>query len=563
MFPRKTVLLLLLAIILMSLVVRYPLVEHERSASDSYFIHALSNSIAREGRAAWTFNPLSYVGYFPFSYPSGVPFVLAEMSILTGLDTDVCILLADAMIATLFCLAVFCLSREFIHRVEFVLLASLLAALAPRFVDTTYWNGSARGMEVVLITLLVFAAFRAGFSQSKRLLVVSGLIGFGCFAVHHMAVLIILYGIGFVLADLTVHYLPRAFRSRGKRLTITTVTSLGVIATIVVLNYFEILGNSFGAIGEAGFFEFKVPVANLLGNLIVSYVHQIGLVLVVAALGVVAFLRAPRFFVRGIFPFAVLLVFVPVLGSSLYVSMLLSPFVAIVGVLWFQGVQGQKKTRIGTSTTMIAILIVFSLTFTVWSVDRWNQSEQPSGDTVQVGNEVFNDAAYLRWNGDRLYTITNAAPLGAQLSAYSDVSFLGSGIQATINRDVTKEEIENNLSSSTTPFPGNLYTWLVYKDDLFIGTYVFALMVNGVSVIHGTDEANKFHAYAISHSNVLVVVDNNWPSEYASPYGIEKAWFLSEIRNCQTYGSQHEDIESYCSYESQRVTIYMVQLPLM
>jgi hypothetical protein len=561
MFPRKTVLLLLLAIILVSLAIRYPLVEHERFQTDSYFIHSLGNDIVREGRAAWTFNALSYIGYYPFSYPSGAPFVLAEISLLTGLGVDVCILVTDGILAALFGLVVFCLSREFVQRVELALLASLLATLAPRFVDTTYWDGSARGMEVVMITLFVFSTFRAGFSQSKRLLVVSGLVAIGCFAVHHMAVLIILYGIGFVLADVTVHYLPRAFRNRGKRLAITAAASLGVIATIVVLNYFEILGNSFGAIGEAGFFDFKIPVANLLGNLIVSYAHQIGLVLVVAALGVVAFLRAPRFIARGIFPFAVLLVFVPVLGSSLYVSMLLSPFVAIVGILWFQSLHGQKKTRIGTSTAMIAILIVFSLTFTVWSVDRWNQSEQLSGDTVQVGNEVFNDAAYLRWNGDGLYTMTNG-PLGAQLGAYCNVRFLGSGIQATVNRDVTKEEIENNLSSSTTPFPGNLYTWLVYKDDSFVSTYVLVLMINGVGVIHGTDVANKFHVYATSHSNVLVVVDNNWPTEYVSPYGIEKAPFLSEVRNCQAYGPQHEGIESYCSYESQRVTIYMVQLPL-
>lgn len=561
MFPRKTVLLLLLAIILVSLAIRYPLVEHERFQTDSYFIHSLSNNIVSDGRAAWTFNALSYVGYYPFSYPSGVPFVLAELSLLTGLGVDVCILLTDGILAALFCLVVFCLSREFVHRVEFALLAAFLAVIAPRFVDTTYWVGSARGMDVVLITLLVFATFKAGSSRNNMLLVISALIGFGCIAVHHMAVLIILYGIGFVLAELTHRYLPRAFRNRGKRLAITTAASLGVIATIVVLNYFEILGNSFATIGETGFFDFKIPVATLLGNLIVSYAHQIGLVLVVAALGVVAFLRAPRFFVRGVFPFAVLLVFVPVLGSSFYVSMLLSPFVAIVGVLWFQSLQGQKKTRIGKSTAMIAILIVFSLTFTVWSVDRWNESEQPSGDAVQVGNEVFNDAAYLRWNGGGLYTMTNS-PLGGQLGAYCNASFLGSGIQATINRDVTKEEVENNISSSPTPFPGNLYTWLVYKDDSFINIYVFALMTNGVSVIHGTGVPNKFQVYATSHSNVLIVVDNNWPSEFVSAYGVEKAPFLDEVKDSQTNGPSPKNIDSYCTYESQRVTIYMVQLPL-
>jgi hypothetical protein len=417
-------------------------------------------------------------------------------------------------------------------------------------------------MEVVLITLLVLATFRAGFSQSKPLLVVSGFVAFGCFVVHHMAVMIILYGIGFAIANMAGHYLPRVFQDRGRRWAMIAATFLGVIATIVALNYFDFLGNSVDAIGETGFFHFDTPVVATLVNLLVIYTHQIGFVLVLAALGVIASLKAPRFFVRGVYPMAVLLVFVPVLGSSLYVSMLLAPFVAIVGVLWLQRFQSSKKTTSGTYTGIVVVLLVLSLTFTVWSVDRWNQSVQPSGDGVQVGNEVFNDAAYLRWNGDGLYTMSNAEPLGAQLGAYSRASFLGSGTQATINRDVTKEQIENNISSSITPFPGNLYTWFDYKDDWFINTYVFALMTGGVSVIHGNEATNKFHAYATSHPNVLIVVDNNWPSEYVSAYGTASARFLSEVRNGHTFGSPQENMGSYCTYESQRVTIYMVQLPL-
>jgi len=560
MFRRKTVLLLLLAIILVSLAIRYPLVEHERFQTDSYFIHYLSNDIVRQGRAPWTFSALSYVGYYPFSYPSGVPFVLAELSLLTGLGVDVSILLIDGILAALFSLIVFCLSREFVHRAEFALLAAFFAVLAPRFVDTTYWVGSARGMEVVLITLLVLATFRAGLSQSKRLLVVSGLAGFACFAVHHMAVLIILYGIGFVFADLAGRYLPRVFQNRGRRWAIITATFVGVIVMIVALNYFDILGNSLETIGETGFFHFNIPVISTLGNLLVGYTHQIGLVLVLASLSVATFLKTPRFFVRGVFPFAAMLAFIPVLGSSIYVSMLLAPFVAILGVLWLQRLGSSKKTRGGTYTGIVVILLVLSLTFTVWSVDRWNQTQQPSGDRVEVTNGVFNDATYLKSDWGGIYAICNAESLGAQFAAYSGVSFLGSGIPATVNKDVTARDIENNLTFSKAPFPGNLYSWFIYKDDSLVNRYVFAMMTSGVSVTKGPSANEEFRAYADSHSNLLVIIDNNWPSKSVGSYGDQSASFPNEVRNCVVSGSD-ERIQSYSIYESQRATIFMVQIP--
>jgi len=557
MFPRKTVLLLLFAIILVSLVVRYPLVEHERYQTDSYFIHTLSNSIVHEGQAAWTFSPLSYIGYFPFSYPSGVPFVLAEMSILTGLNMDVCILLVDAMIATLFCLVVFCLSRELIHRAEFALLATLFAVLAPRFVDTTYWGGSARGMEVVLITLLVFATFRAGFSRSKLLLVVSALVGFAALTVHHMAVLLILYGAGYVLAVLAMRYLPRVFRSRGRKWVTIAVLSLGLGATLVSLNYFGVLGNSVEGFGETGFLDIKSPLVAILVNIVISYTHQIGPVLVLAAFGVVAFLRAPRIHVGEVFPIVIMIAFVPVMGSSLYVTMLLAPFVSILGANWVQRLSKSKRMKARTLAPTIAILLVLSLTTTAWSVERWNQNKQLTGDVVEVSDGIFNDATYLDLDAREVYAISSSESLGGQLAAYSNTRFLSWGIQATINKDVTVRDIQNNMTPSNTPFPGNLYTWYSYKDELMIREFIFALMANGASVANQT----KLHDYAYSHSNLLIVVDNNWPDAYASGYGPFDAIFLDELENAQT-SVGHKDLNSYCTYGSQRVTIYMVQLPV-
>src|SRR5512136_1042832 len=107
---RRTIVLLLIALSIGAVALRYPFVDHERSQSDSYFIHTLAQSIVHNGQAVWTFHPLSYFGYYPVSYPSGMPFVLSEFSILTGLSVEVVTLLSGMLVGVLMCLASFCLA---------------------------------------------------------------------------------------------------------------------------------------------------------------------------------------------------------------------------------------------------------------------------------------------------------------------------------------------------------------------------------------------------------------------------------------------------------------------
>ncbi|MCU0852471.1 MAG: hypothetical protein MUC90_04340 [Thermoplasmata archaeon] len=168
-FGRRTVLLLLAVLLLISIGLRYPLVEHERYQTDSYYIHWLARTITDDGQAEWTLNPLSYVGYYPLSYPSGAPFLVAEVSVLTGTGIEFSILLISMLLGVMLCLGVFVMARSFLARDQFVILATLLAILGPRFLDTTYWDASARGPMVVLVVLTVFSFFRAEQMGQKSL----------------------------------------------------------------------------------------------------------------------------------------------------------------------------------------------------------------------------------------------------------------------------------------------------------------------------------------------------------------------------------------------------------
>ncbi len=207
--------MLLLALLLFTLVLRYPMVEHERYQADSYFIHRLSQSIVNEGRALWTFNSLSYIGYYPFSYPSGTPFFIADLALLTGLSVETTILVSGVLFGMMFCLAAFCIAREFLSDSRFILVATLFMVLGSRFIDTTYWVGSARGPLVVLMILSVFVVFRASSLRRPLLLPIAVVLAFGCLALHHMAVLYLFFGIAFVIASLGADFVVEGPQGQG------------------------------------------------------------------------------------------------------------------------------------------------------------------------------------------------------------------------------------------------------------------------------------------------------------------------------------------------------------
>lgn len=493
----------------------------------------------------------------------GLPAILSEVSVMTGLTIEVCVLIVNVMFATLFLLTVFCLAREFLSRPEYALFAALMATLAPRFIDTTYWDGSARGPAVVLMTLFVFIGFRATFMRRNLLLVLGGFVFFACFAVHHMSVLFVIFGFGFVLANIGARVVRRVYGSRSKQVVASLFVAGCVLATLGALSYFNQLEQSvFSSFGEGGFLQGESGFLTTLVNMAVSYTHQIGFVLVLALLGFLVVLRSPVYTPRLLFPFAIMLAFVPVLGSSLYISMLLTPFIAIAGMIWIREALKVKRRR-RTIVAIMVLLVTSSLVLPIWSVARWNTSEFPTGDQVVVDDQVFNDALYITMNGQDWYGISNQESLSWQLQALTDAPFLRSGVPMAENGWITKKDIENNLTRSQSEFPKNLYLWLKYKDEHYVDSFIFGLMSRGTVFlqspgVYGVAAYEWFSA----HPRLLIIVDNNWQSRYSTTYGSIPSVLMSEIRNAETTFPSPVPFPSYVIYQSQRVTMYIVDMPI-
>lgn len=560
---KKTVLLLLVSLVLLSIVLRYPLVEYERYQTDSYSMHYLAESIVDNDRALWTFHPLSYIGYYPLSYPSGTPFIIAEISDLTGVSIQVSILFMDFGLATMFCLGAFILSRQFLLKDEYCVLATFFAITGARFVDTTYWNGSARGLLVVLVVLFVITAFRSATMKQKSMYLVGLLLGVGCLASHHMAVLIALLGLAYVLASFQATYLAPRLHLR-KRLAVSSFNIAAAVGIAVgTYPFFAYFGNLASELKETSLVSLEPAVLSILVNMGLSYTNQIGFVLIFAFIGMVYLLRRSPLSANSLFLMTLFIVFIPMYGNPLYVSMLLSPFAAVIGVLGLSYLRRHTK-RGKLFSTLIVLMIASSIFVTAWSTDRWNSHEYVGGYTVEVDERLFIDANYVRVHYDGVYAVSNAYFVSAVLSASTDSRFLSSSFPMVINGDLTDEDIARNVTWSSKSFPTNLYSWFHYEGEPYVDGYVHSLIAYGVGYILGQGYNLPVGDYYRSHSHLIVAVDNDYASQYVGLYFVQISRLTPQLENATwslTMYSSNQILESYSIYKSEKLTLYMIQIP--
>ena len=558
-FSKRTALVLLFVLVLLTIAFRYPTTDHERYQADSYFIHFLSQSIVDNGRAAWTFNILSYIGYYPLSYPSGAPFLVADLALLTGLTVEATILLAGMLFGLMFCLAAFCLAREFLFDSRFVLLATLFMISGSRFIDNTYWVGSARGPLVVLMMLSLFVAFRASSLKRNLLLPVAIVLAFGCLVMHHMALLYFFFGAAFVFASLGADYVIKKAKFHKKRVFALYTAAVATVIVVVAFGFVTIFTGPIVAFGDVSLFSSQSTPVSVLLNMSASYTSQIGFILPVAIIGIPFVYRKRRLHARPLYPLMLLISMMPLLGHIAYVAMLMAPFVAIIGAMWItKWFDPHKRNRLAVFA--LVAIVVSSMLLPTWNVERWNSHTYMTGDTVEVPSQVFNDAAYLKYADSEGYVISNAIVLSVELSSISGGRFLSSGIGGVLTGDITKEQVEGNVTLSVADFPRNLLDILSYDDKLRVDSNVNSLMVSGTRFAVGASAG-----YFKSHSHLMVVVDSDWPSTFVSQYFSQRAVFPSELLTASWRSSSLTDVkplDSYLMYQSERVSLFIVQLPI-
>lgn len=570
-FRTKTVMFLLIAICLLSVALRYPLVEHER-LNDTYILNILGSSIQDNHRALWTFSPLSYFGYYPASYPSGVPFVLAEISDLTGLPINHIILFFDAFIGILLVLGVFMLARVFIRPPEYAVLAAFFLCVAPRLVDSSYWSASARTPFVALAIVTIFLAFRAGFTRRISLYGLFAVSFVGCIAIHHMGVLFVLFGLAYLLSVVGAFVTSKirinmTNKNHAGRIAGVYLTAIGATVTLIPIfltGYFiRDLNYTFG---ETSLFGIKPDWLSMILRIAASYTNQIGFILPFSIVGIPFLLAKSKVTVETLFILVLPITFIPILSNAQYSSILLSPFIAILAAAVSWSLLKSRCSRRKLLAITLCVLIGSSLVLPFWSTARWNNSTDLSKDPVEVDNQFFNDGAYLRQYDGSAFMISNVDLMSLRLSAISGTLSLGTGAEATLIGDINASAVKGNLTWADEGFPRNLYSWFESQQAPSVQLYVLSLVVAGVSYVDlSRDRVPSGSLYYDSHPRIIVAVDNNWPSNFVWMWGNFDAKLPSQLKNAEWTDDNSEShvqsLSSYMIYQSERTSLYILEIP--
>src|SRR6266511_3525862 len=104
--PKRTTYSLLLSLLALNFVLRYPWLTHE-AGFDGFIFHGMTRSLVDNGYASWILNPLSYLGLYPLSQPSGSVFLLGGLSQVSGTPIEAAIIMLDWMIVAIGMMAAF------------------------------------------------------------------------------------------------------------------------------------------------------------------------------------------------------------------------------------------------------------------------------------------------------------------------------------------------------------------------------------------------------------------------------------------------------------------------
>jgi len=180
MFQLKTLssditkVILFFLLIILNIILRIPSIPHEKGGGDSFFIHALSNSLSYFGEANWWVNWLSAFGLYPYSYASSVPFALSATSQLTGLigvDSEKAVLLFSLIIGLLSVFTAYVFAGVLFNDFFSKLMMAFFFSVSQGIMVFSTWELSARGPFMVLLPLFLYLLLKEITFIKKSMLV--------------------------------------------------------------------------------------------------------------------------------------------------------------------------------------------------------------------------------------------------------------------------------------------------------------------------------------------------------------------------------------------------------
>jgi len=281
----------MLAIIFLSGVLRYPLFNHEHGR-DSFAIHSFARSIVVEGRQTWIIHNLSFIGLTPEAYPSSVPSLLAGLSLLTGLNVEMCILMMMMVLSVMIPIVGYVFGKEMFHDKGLALVTAFFFTTIPSYVFFTTWTVTTRNLFIILLPIFYINLFKV--RSIRNINIKYFLLAFCTFflllSTHRMALFLPASLLAFLVANFFHTYYPRLqarMTAQHRPTTLIPILFFPVLAFAIFIQYagvgfYSRLGTSY----ETGILTSEVSPTALLINMIVDYMSTMGLMMFLTLMGI-------------------------------------------------------------------------------------------------------------------------------------------------------------------------------------------------------------------------------------------------------------------------------------
>lgn len=447
--PRRVNYALLAFLAVLNLALRYPRTPHETGV-DSFFIHTLATQVAVHGYAEWILNPLSYFGLYPLSYPSASPFLIAGLTITSGLPMEAAILVLSPLLGLIGMLSAYLMGREMNDDDRFSFAVAFLYSLAPRFLTFTVWTASSRNLFMALAPIFVWAILRTYHRKDSKHAALLVLFLAMLMATHRLTILLAVAIVAFlvsyavlILVRLLKLRFPRLFLAPSVRARLPYVT----LAAFAGIAAFMLLGTNVLDEYAQGELTAGDDYPSKLVNLGASVSRSVGLAFPLALAGVVVVARERGKASVRTFLLLALLLLIPTLFLRTYAGFYILPFLALAGGFGLLGIVrlGRRRPRITRALT--ALLFAAVLLGTV-AVEGYEAAR-----TTYPDSATYDLALYLQTHG-RGTIVSNDGLLGIRMAAYSSLPYLPVGGAGTNFQSpellafgfYSREEVESQIS---------------------------------------------------------------------------------------------------------------------
>lgn len=401
----RSVLMSLLALAILSIVLRYPS-DFNAVGLDTFYIAGHAQSILLTGRIGWILHPLSYFGLYPASIPAGGPSIFAATAGVAGLPVQGSIVLVDLVLTLLATLVMFLLARSLGFGDVSSLLGAGFFAFSGRLLVLTAGSGSTRSFIVCLVPVILLLLVRIRRVRTTRVIDITLLVSLTVFlfTLHRAAFLVLLLFPAYAGAVAMRRW---ASRLHNPFLRVGYAGAFSVtLAGMVVAQLRGLIPRPFlletDYTSGALFSGESLPI--LLANMIVDYASGLGFAALFVPIGVVFLLLSRPIRFEGTLLLLSFWFLGFVLGQGQYAVLVALPLLVLFAA---EGTVRAVPDLVHKSEALaiVALLTVGATAATgVWMTQRWASA---GGETIIVQGQLVDTALFIHDQRPGSFFISN------------------------------------------------------------------------------------------------------------------------------------------------------------